>query len=140
MTFGDTYARRSGFTIEGQKRPQIAFRDADDTADSVHHEIAGLDPPADRTGGDLETFRDLGDREELELIVAAMASTHMAESSRFHAVAGGPSSSTHARPPSHGEAPGTAVPEASIRWKATFGTNRSRPILIVGMSPRFAAS
>jgi hypothetical protein len=48
----------------------------------VHDEIVGLDPPADGTGGDVETFRDLGDREELNLIVAVTAATGMAESVR----------------------------------------------------------
>jgi len=44
----------------------------------MHDEIVGLDPPADRTGGHVETFRDLGDSEEFELIVAVTATTDMA--------------------------------------------------------------
>jgi len=70
----------------------------------MHDEIVGLDPPADRTGGHVETFRDLGDSEEFELIVAVTATTDMVESSRFRiAVAGGLSSRGHAGPPSRGE-------------------------------------
>src|SRR5271169_3411220 len=40
-------------------------------ADAVHDQIAGDDPAADGTGGDVETFRDLGNREEFDLIVGA---------------------------------------------------------------------
>ena len=39
---------------------------------------AGFDPPADRTAGDVETLRDLGDCEEFDLIVAVTATTDMA--------------------------------------------------------------
>ena len=70
----------------------------------MHDKIVSLDPPADRTAGDMETFRDLGDSEELELIVAVTATTDMAESSRFRiVVAGALSSRGHAAPASRGE-------------------------------------
>ena len=44
----------------------------------MHDEITGLDPPADRTGRDVETFSDLGDREEPDLIVAVTATADLA--------------------------------------------------------------
>ena len=48
------------------------------------------------TGGDAETLRHLGDREELDLIVAMTATAGMAENSRFRiAVDGAPSSRPH---------------------------------------------
>jgi hypothetical protein len=55
--------------MQDQKRAQIALRNPDNIADAVHDQIAGDDPAADRTGVDVETFRDLGDREEFDLIV-----------------------------------------------------------------------
>jgi hypothetical protein len=65
--------------------------------------MAIIDPPADRTGGDAETFRDIGNLEEIE-IVAAMAMTDFAVSSQFHvAVDAGPRSiAVDARPSSRG--------------------------------------
>jgi hypothetical protein len=53
----------------------------------------GPDPPTDRTARDVETFRDLGDREEFDLIVVVSPTIRMAECSRSRiAVAGGLSS------------------------------------------------
>ena len=46
--------------MERQKRPQIAFGDPDDSADAVHGEMAAVDPSADGSGGDTETFCDVG--------------------------------------------------------------------------------
>ena len=63
-------------------------------------QVAVFDPPADRTGGDVETFRHLGDRKKLGLIVAMAATVGGAESTSFIAVAGGVSSGGHAGPPS----------------------------------------
>jgi hypothetical protein len=40
---------------------------------TVCDQVAVFDPPADRTGGDAETFCHLGDREKLDLIVAMAA-------------------------------------------------------------------
>jgi hypothetical protein len=69
----------------------------------VHDEIAGIDPPAYRASGDVETFRDIGDREQFDLIVAVTATTGMAESGRFLInIAGGLSSRAHAGPRSRG--------------------------------------
>jgi hypothetical protein len=66
----------------------------------VHDEIAGLDPSSDRTRGDVQTFRDLGDREKSDLIVALTATADAAECSRFPiAVARGLSSTGHVLPP-----------------------------------------
>jgi hypothetical protein len=39
----------------------------------VNDEITGLDPPADRTGADVNTFGHLGDREEANLVAAVTA-------------------------------------------------------------------
>jgi hypothetical protein len=61
----------------------------------VHDEIAGLDPPADRTCRDVETFCHLGDGEESDLIAAVMATTDMGESSRFHNAVAGALTSRH---------------------------------------------
>jgi hypothetical protein len=41
----------------------------------MHDEIVDLDPPADRTDGDVETVRNLGDREEFEVIVTVAPTT-----------------------------------------------------------------
>lgn len=79
-----------------QKSPQITFSDPDDPANSVRDQIVISDPPVDRAGGDAETFRHLGDREEFDLIAALTAITDLAESSQFPiAVGGGPSSRPH---------------------------------------------
>ena len=56
--------------MEGQKRPQIAFGDPDDSADPVHGEMAAIDPSADGSGGDTEAFCDLGNGEKVDLILA----------------------------------------------------------------------
>jgi hypothetical protein len=83
--------------MHSQKGPQIAERDPDDAIPTMRDEVAAFDPPADRTGGDAETFRHLGDREELDLIVAMTATAGAAETNRFLiAVAGGVSSRGHA--------------------------------------------
>jgi hypothetical protein len=65
--------------MEGQKRAQIALGDADDSADSVRDEIAGVDPPADGTGGDMQTFGDLGDGKEVDLIFVVTPTPDLAE-------------------------------------------------------------
>jgi hypothetical protein len=115
----------------------------------VHDQIAGHDPPADRTGCDVKTFRDFGDSGKFNVTVPVTATTDMAESSRFHVAAAGLGSRAHFGLSSPASVPelllvaGTAVPVAAcstIRWKGVFGTNKRRPILRVGMSPRFAAS
>jgi hypothetical protein len=52
--------------------------------------IVVVGPPADRAGGDAETFRHLGDREKLDLIVAMAAPVGGAKSTGLVvAVAGG---------------------------------------------------
>jgi hypothetical protein len=54
-----------------QKGPQIALGDPDDTSKPVRHQIAGLDPTADRAGGDVEVLRQVGNGEELDAIARA---------------------------------------------------------------------
>jgi hypothetical protein len=61
---------RSALPMERQKHPQIAFGDPDDSADAMHGEMAALDPPADRSRGDTETFCDVGDCEKVDFILA----------------------------------------------------------------------
>jgi hypothetical protein len=39
----------------------------------VHDQIAGDDPPADRTGCNVESFRDFGDRGKFDVIVPVTA-------------------------------------------------------------------
>ena len=56
--------------MKRQKRPQIAFGDPDDSADPVHGEMAALDPSADGSGGDTETFCDVGNGKKVDLILA----------------------------------------------------------------------
>ena len=65
--------------MEGQKRTQVGLGNPDDSADSVHNESAGLDPPADGTARDVEMFRDLSDREEVDLTLAVTPTRDMAE-------------------------------------------------------------
>jgi hypothetical protein len=65
--------------MERQKRAQIAFGDPDNSTDSVHDEIASFDPPADGTGGYKETFGDLSDGEEVDLILVVTPTTDLAE-------------------------------------------------------------
>jgi hypothetical protein len=62
----------SSVTVRRQKGSQIAVGDTDDATVTVCDQVAVFDPPADRTGGDVETFRHLGDREK-PLIVATAA-------------------------------------------------------------------
>jgi hypothetical protein len=66
--------------MDRQKCPQIHLGDSDDSADAVDDEVPGIDPPADATAGDVETFRDLGDSEEVELIASVMPMGDMAGS------------------------------------------------------------
>ncbi len=56
---------------------QIALSDPHHTTYSVRDEIAGLEPPADRTARNADAFRDLGDREEPDLIVAVTATADL---------------------------------------------------------------
>jgi hypothetical protein len=105
--------------MERQKCPQIALRDPDDTAYAVRDELAGLDPPPDCPGRDVETIGDLGDREKSDLIVAVTAATGMAESNRVIAVAEGSSSRAHADSPSRG---GMA---SNARWNRALGTKEA---------------
>jgi hypothetical protein len=87
----------------GNECPQIVLSNADYAAKSVPDETAGIDPSADRTGRDAETFCDLGNLQEIE-IVAAMAMTDFAVGSQFHvAVDAGPRSiAVDARPSARG--------------------------------------
>jgi hypothetical protein len=67
-------------TVHRQKGAQIVLGDPDDAAKSVDNKVARLDPPSDRTGGDAETFRQLGNRKELDLIVAVVATPKSVDS------------------------------------------------------------
>jgi hypothetical protein len=60
--------------VRRQKSSQIAVGDTDDATMTMCDQVAVFDPPADRTGGDVETFCHLSDREKLGLIVAMAAS------------------------------------------------------------------
>jgi hypothetical protein len=60
--------------MQGQERTKIGLGDPDDSTDTVHNQVAGLDPAADGTAGDMETFCDLGDREEPNFVIAIAAS------------------------------------------------------------------
>ena len=53
--------------MQRQKSSQIVIGDPNH-AHAVRHEIARLDPPPDRTGGDSKTFCDLGDRVEIHRV------------------------------------------------------------------------
>ena len=80
----------SSLTVRRQKGSQIAVGDTDDATMTMCDQVAVFDPPADRTGGDAETFRHLGDREKLDLIVAMAAPVGGAKSTGLVvAVAGG---------------------------------------------------
>jgi hypothetical protein len=90
----------SSFTVRRQEGSQIAVGDTDDATMTMCDQVAVFYPSPDRTGGDAETFRHLGDREKL-LIIAKAATVGGAESTSFLiAVAGGVSSGGHAGPPS----------------------------------------
>jgi hypothetical protein len=103
----------------------------------VRDEIASLDPPPDRTGGNVKAFRNLGDREEPDLIIALMATTDVAESSRFRA--GALSSSGHAsgrefsRPQGH--RPSLASRRATKALMLATVILRERPSLKLSSSP-----
>ena len=61
----------------------------------MHDQIAGDDPAADRTGGDVQAFRNLGDREESDVVVTMTATTSMTERSPFCVALAGAASTSN---------------------------------------------
>jgi hypothetical protein len=88
-----------------QKGPQIALGDPHDTSKPMRHQIAGLDPPADRASGDIKTLRHIGDHEELDLIAPATAALRGAASRLLIA-----SAMRHYRSPPYSEVERTGLP------------------------------
>jgi hypothetical protein len=61
-----------------QKRLQIALFDPHGAPKPMRHQIAGLDPSADRACGNIEVLCHFGDREELDLIAPATGAMDLA--------------------------------------------------------------
>jgi hypothetical protein len=85
--------------MQGQKGSQIVFGDSHDAARPMGNKLIAVDPAPDRPRTNSKHFRDLGDGEELDLIVAVAATTNTGESSHFQiAVTGGMNSRSHFSP------------------------------------------
>src|SRR5262249_36308589 len=122
--------------VEGEKSLEVGFGDPDDTTNTVDNEIAGLGPPADRTGGDVEMLRHLGDREKLHRAPTACAQTSLPGVSNFVAEAG----STHAGPsPARSLTVLAGICNARPKSRSSDGTfiSRLEPIFVHSISPLF---
>ena len=65
-----------------QKGPQIALSDPDHATNTMHDQVAVFDPPVNRTGGDVETFRHL-DRTKEPGAMEAQAPLREAENANW---------------------------------------------------------
>jgi hypothetical protein len=70
--------------MRGQKSCQIGLGHAHHASKPMRNQMAGPDPPANSTGGDVETLCYLGDCEESNLIAPATAAFPIFGAERHH--------------------------------------------------------
>ena len=89
---------RLGIAVARDEGLEIALGDPHRGAEVVRDEVAALDPAAHRAGGDAQALRNLGNREEFDLVVP-VSTALAAAASRFRIA----STERHHRPTSYPE-------------------------------------